>query len=253
MKTFYLKIYRGTPGHQYWETFELPFDEQSNIISCLMRIRENPINSEGDRVAPVVWEDGCLEEVCGSCSMLVDQVPRQACSALIKHYIYGNKQEISLAPLTKFPLIRDLIVDRKVMFTALKKIAGYIETEGSIDGKGPGPKIYPKKQEVMHVLATCMTCGCCSEACPQVNGNSEFMGPAPISQARLFNTHPTGAVQKEQRLRPLMEKGGIAECGNAQNCVKVCPKNIPLDSSIAVIGRDVTIQALRDKFSLSDR
>jgi len=81
--TFVLKIYRGNPGKQYWEEFELPLKPFSNVISALMEIQKNPVNRQGKKVTPVVWEQGCLEEVCGSCSMLINGKPRQACSALV--------------------------------------------------------------------------------------------------------------------------------------------------------------------------
>jgi len=252
-ETYILKIYRGNPGHQYWEEFELPLRPGENVISGLMEIQKNPMNRKGEKVTPVAWEQGCLEEVCGSCSMLINGFPRQSCTALIANYIRDTgKNTITLAPFTKFPLIRDLMVDRSRMFENLKKVHGWIDTEGSKE-EGPGPLISQDKQEVMYTLSTCMTCGCCSEGCPQVNKRSKFIGPAPISQARLFNAHPTGKMQKSSRLRPLMQEGGISDCGNAQNCVEVCPKNIPLTDSIAVIGRDVTLQALRDVFSFPDR
>lgn len=74
--TFTLKVYRGSPGKQYWEEFELERQPSLNVISALMEVQKNPINSKGERVAPVVWEQGCLEEVCGSCSMLINGVPR---------------------------------------------------------------------------------------------------------------------------------------------------------------------------------
>lgn len=79
------------------------------------------------------------------------------------------------------------------------------------------------------------------------------MGPAPISQVRLFNLNPTGEMEKAKRLHTLMEEGGISECGNAQNCVQVCPKEIPLTESIAVMGREVSKQALKDIFNIPDR
>ena len=251
METFVLKIWRGVPGKQYWEEFELPLRTGENVISALMEIQMEPVNRKGKKVEPVVWEQGCLEEVCGSCSMLVNGFPRQACTALINNYMKEGRT-VTLAPFTKFPLIRDLIVDRTRMFENLQKAHAWIDTEGSKE-QGFGPLISQSKQEVMYSLAACMTCGCCSEACPQVNKHSKFVGPAPISQARLFNAHPTGKMQRHKRLRPLMEVGGISDCGNAQNCVEVCPKNIPLTDSIAVIGRDVTLQSLRDVFSFHDR
>jgi succinate dehydrogenase / fumarate reductase iron-sulfur subunit len=42
-----------------------------------------------------------------------------------------------------------------------------------------------------------------------------------------------------------MGPGGIADCGNSQNCVKVCPKEIPLTESIAEIGRQTTIRGIK--------
>lgn len=250
---FYLRIYRGQPGRQYWEEFECKLTPFSNVISALMEIQKNPVNRQGQKVEPVVWESGCLEEVCGSCSMLINQAPRQACTALIRNLIKESKKDtISLAPLSKFPLVRDLVVDRSSMFENLKKVSAWIDSDGAYE-KGLGPKISPEKQDVMYSLSTCMTCGCCSESCPQVNDQSKFMGPAPISQARLFNANPIGKTQKQHRLRPLMQEGGIGDCGNAQNCVRVCPKGIPLTDSIAAVSRDVTLQGLKDLFSFEDR
>ncbi len=251
--SFILKIYRGEPGKQYWETFELEQKPYMNVISALMEIQANPINKKGEKVTPVNWEQGCLEEVCGSCSMLINGRPRQACTAIIEPILKrtGSKT-ITLAPFTKFPLIRDLVVHRSKMFEDLKKTKSWISADGSFI-RGFGPKISQTKQETMYTLSTCMTCGCCSEACPQVNQHSKFVGPAPVSQVRLFNLNPAGAMEKAIRLHTLMEEGGISECGNAQNCVQVCPKEIPLTESIAVTGREVSKQALKDIFNIADR
>jgi succinate dehydrogenase / fumarate reductase iron-sulfur subunit len=250
---YILRIYRGHPGNQYWEEFELILRPMANVISALMEIQRNPVNTKGKKVTPVVWEQGCLEEVCGSCSMLVNGKPRQACTALIGTILKETGSSvITLAPFTKFPLVRDLIVDRSRMFENLKKVHGWIDVDGSFE-RGFGPKISQKKQEVMYTLSTCMTCGCCTEACPQVNDKSAFIGPAAISQVRLFNNHPVGALMKEERLQVMMEEGGISDCGNAQNCVRVCPKDIPLTDSIAAVYRDVTLRSFSSLFGLPDR
>jgi succinate dehydrogenase / fumarate reductase iron-sulfur subunit len=243
-----LKIYRGEPGRQYWEEFDLKWIPSANIISALMEIQRTPVNRKGEKVKPVVWESGCLEEVCGSCSMLINGRPRQACTALIENIIQeSGSRTIRLAPFSKFPLIRDLIVDRTRMFEDLKRVHAWIDIDSTYNQE-PAPRISPEKQKIMYSLSTCMTCGCCLEACPQVNDRSKFIGPAAISQVRLFDANPIGETQKAARLRPLMEEGGISDCGNSQNCVQVCPKEIPLADSIAEVGRAVTKQALEDLF-----
>jgi len=251
--TIILRIFRGVPGKQYWEEFELERRDGMNVISALMDIQKNPVTRQGKKVEPVVWESNCLEEVCGACSMLINGYPRQSCTALIDPILHetGNNV-ITLAPFTKFPLIRDLMVDRSIMFENLKKIRAWIDVDDFRD-RGEGPKISQEKQDVMYSISTCMTCGCCSEACPQINCHSTFIGPAAIAQLRFYNTHPVGTFEAPSRLRVMMGEGGVSECGNAQNCVRVCPKDIPLTDAIAAIGRDVTLRAIVDLFSLPER
>ena len=249
---FRMKIYRGVPDNQYWETFELIRDPGANVISSLMEIQKNPVNIEGKRVQPVVWEQACLEQVCGSCSMLVNGTPMQGCVALIEKILASSKSNtIVLAPFTKFPLVRDLVVDRSRMFEDLKKVKAYnpIETYHSEEF---GPKISPDMQDAMYIESTCMTCGCCLEACPQFDQHSKFIGPAAINQTKLFNTNPLGKSLKKERLETMMQEGGINHCGNAQNCVQVCPKKIPLTQSIAKVGGDTTSEAFRRYFGLKE-
>src|SRR3990167_5533416 len=123
-QTIYLKIRRrDTPqGESYWEEFELPYRSGMNVISCLMDIQKNPVNAKGKMTTPVVWESTCLEEVCGSCSMVINGRVRQACSALVDRL----SQPIVIEPMSKFPIVRDLRVDRSVMFESLKKVKAWI-------------------------------------------------------------------------------------------------------------------------------
>ena len=48
-----------------------------------------------------------------------------------------------------------------------------------------------------------------------------------------------------ERLDALTAEGGIQVCGNAQNCVAVCPKEIPLTTSIARAGRAATVRVIK--------
>lgn len=237
IRTFILRIYRGTEGEQYFEEFELELTPMMNVISALMEIQKRPVNRKGETVTPVCWEMACLEEVCGSCSMLVNGIPRQACTAMIQEILDEIRSDtILLSPFSSYPVIRDLVVDRSRIFDGLKRVKAWAEVEGS---RSPdfGEKIPQKEQELLYELSTCMSCGCCMEACPQYSKNTEFVGAAVVSQARLFNRQPNGKRKKEERLIELMKKGGLYECGNAQACVAVCPKKINLVESIAEEGK----------------
>ncbi len=230
----HLKIKRqhGPNQASFWEEFEVDYKPNMNVVSVLMEIRKNPINKAGKETSPVVWECNCLEEVCGACSMIINGQPKQACSCLID----SLTQPIVLEPLSKFPIIRDLMVDRLLILENFKKVKAWTEIDGSFD-LGPGPRFKESERKEAYKLSLCMSCGCCLEACPNVNHKSAFIGPAALSQVLLYNDTPLGSMTKEKRFEAIMVKGGLADCGNAQNCAEVCPKEIPLTVSIAKLNR----------------
>ena len=236
-ETIKLKIKRqdSPEAGARWEELTVPYRKGENVLTCLMDVQKNPVTVDGKPTTPVVWESNCLEEVCGACTMVINGRVRQGCTALVDKL----EQPITVQPMTKFPVIRDLMVDRSRMFESLKKVHAWIDIDGTYD-LGAGPRVAPEVQDARYVLSTCMTCGCCLEACPQVNSRSSFIGAAALNQVRLFNEHPSGKLHKDVRLEAIMAEGGIADCGNAQNCVEVCPKNIPLTDSIAQLYRETT-------------
>lgn len=227
----------------YWEEFSIPYRPNMNVISALMEIQRNPFNIEGKKVKSVVWEYNCLEEVCGACSMRINGKVRQACSALVDNL----KQPITLEPMSTFPVQKDLVVDRSRMFEALKRVKAWVPIDGTyaLDG---GPNISPNDQQTAYKYSTCMTCGCCLEACPNVNSQSPFIGPQAMGQIKYFNMHPTGATLKNERMEVVIGEDGIANCGNSQNCVQVCPKEIPLTHALGELNREANFTALKNWF-----
>jgi len=270
-ESFEARVLRqAEPGQSSsWERYRIPYEKDMNVISVLQRIAEQGVTSDGRRVSPVAWDCNCLEEVCGACTMLVNGRTRQACTALVDHLLADDPEQIELRPMSKFPVIRDLVVDRARMFRSLERVEAWITVDGYYE-MGPGPHQSQSAQRRAYPLSECMTCGCCLEACPQYTkieldrgeGESDeqlasrtraaydrsFVGAAAISQVMLFNEHPTGKMTAGRRLDTLSAEGGLQICGNAQNCVAVCPKEIPLTTSIAKAGRATTLRAIKNWF-----
>lgn len=244
-QTVEIKIQRREkPGAtQYTETFEIPYRKNLNVISALMEIRKNPVTKEGKQTTPPVWDMNCLEQVCGICTMIINGRVRQSCSALVDDILVASGgNTITLEPMSKFPNVRDLVVDRSPMFNHLKQVHAWIELDGSYD-LGAGPHTSQEIQQERYAYSRCMTCGCCLEACPQYHDDN-YIGPQAIAQARLFNMHPTGKITMDERLEGLTQEDGITNCGNAQNCIQVCPMSIPLTRAIYETNRDITVNAL---------
>src|SRR5438046_8639932 len=95
----------------YWEEFELAWHAGMNVISSMMEIARNPVTRDGKTTTPIIYDSNCLEEVCGSCAMLINGKARMACSALVDKL----EQPIRLEPLSKFLVIRVLDVIRCVL------------------------------------------------------------------------------------------------------------------------------------------
>src|SRR5258706_2635845 len=227
-KSVLFKIRRqASPADQpHWEEFELPWHPGMNVISSMMEIARNPVTREGKPTTPITYDSNCLEEVCGSCAMLINGRARMACSALIDNL----DQPVKLEPFSKFPIVRDLATDRTVLFENLKAVKAWVPIDGTYD-LGPGPRMTVEEQEQAYPISRCISCCCCMEACPKFHEDTALVGAATMAQVRLFNTHPTGKALQRERLAALMGDGGIQECGYAQNCVEVCPKDIPLTRS----------------------
>ena len=227
-----------------WEKFEFPWRPGLNITYILMDVAMDPVTKDGKPSTAVTYDANCLEEICGSCSMLINGKARMACSTLVDKL----EQPIKIEPLSKFPVVRDLRVDRSVLFENLKAVKAWVPLDGTYD-LGPGPRQTPQLQEERYPLSRCISCCICMEVCPQFNDVTNFVGAATIAQAKLFNEDPLGSVLKEDRLRALAGDGGVQECGFAQNCVQACPKQLPLTQAISDMGRDVFVQQVKDLFT----
>lgn len=270
-RTFEVRVLRqDAPGEpSYWERHRVEHEPDMNMTSVLQRIAAVSRTADGRAVAPVAYDCNCLEEVCGACTMVINGRVRQACTALVDKLLVDNPAEIELRPMSKFPVVRDLVVSRARLFRALQKVKAWIPVDGYYD-LGGGPKQSSEEQLEAYPLYTCMSCGCCLEACPQYTKveltrrenesdadfaarqgtefDRRFVGAHAISQVQYYNSHPTGQMQKDERLEALTSVGGIQDCGNAQNCVAVCPKQIPLTTSIGRQGRATTLYKLKQFF-----
>jgi succinate dehydrogenase / fumarate reductase iron-sulfur subunit len=171
--------------------------------------------------------------------------------------------------MSKFPVIRDLVVDRNRLFRALEKLQAWIPIDGYYDA-GPGPRQSQEQQQEAYPLSKCMSCGCCLEACPQyahIDVHREdaetdpqfrerqaevfdrnFIGAHAMNQVVLTNSHPTGAMTAGARVAALISEGGIQNCGKAANCQAVCPQKIPLMKSWARAGRAATLHVIKTFF-----
>lgn len=233
--TVFLKIKRqASPEDEpYLEKFSLACSEDDTILSLLIRL-ENPDGSS----APVHHECNCKEEVCGTCTLRINGVPRLACSTRVADLPKSTeKKPIVLEPLQKFPVIKDLTVDRSSLSKNLTRVKNWVETD---DLFGSNVDYRQKVQHEMYSYAKCINCGSCYDACPRTSkAEGIYIGPSAVAHVVTMNDHPLGKENDRERLAAVAGLDGVVRCGKAMACEKVCPKKVPLVRSVTRASREI--------------
>ena len=168
------------------------------------------INSDKLADDPIQWDRSCKQKKCGACAMLINGRPRLARDAKIDEY---PGERIKLEPLKKFPCVRDLIVDRSVIFDNLRKLGSWLDENAVCDDT-----------EAAFDASKCLQCGCCLEICPNFYSGGEFFGASALAaSSRLIGETP---AELGKRLYGEYNKHFFRGCGKSLSCKDICPAGI---------------------------
>jgi succinate dehydrogenase / fumarate reductase iron-sulfur subunit len=84
----------------------------------------------------------------------------------------------------------------------------------------------------------CILCGCCTAACPILEDNQEFLGPAALLRAfrYLFDSRDR---QGGKRMERLNQGNAVWGCKTHGKCTEVCPKEIQVTQSLGRIKKKI--------------
>lgn len=222
----------------YWQEFLFDNEGGASVAAVLNELNaRNPlIDLHGEETDKISWECGCMVRKCGACAMRINGAPRLACSTFLSTL---KGKTIVLEPLRKFPLVRDLVVDRTAVFEKIKQMHVWLESEAYMASN---------THEARYQSARCMMCGCCLEVCPNFSientpakNNSankhhsknnvtknEFIGAiAPVNLYRILKEEQDNAHKKE--MIEAYKKHYFEGCGKSLSCHSICPANIPVE------------------------
>jgi len=162
--------------------------------------------------------------------MRINGRERLACKTLVKDVIREDSTEITLEPLRHLPVQRDLMVDPKDFFDKYRLVSPFLIAKNAAPEKGE----YQQSQEERRAFddpTKCILCGACYSACPVLDTNSLFIGPAASIQAARFTKD-----SRDQGLAPRMNAidnpNGVWGCENHFECTRVCPREIKVTKAI---------------------
>jgi succinate dehydrogenase / fumarate reductase iron-sulfur subunit len=189
---------------------------------------------------PIAFDHDCREGICGTCGMVINGTahgPRRATTACQLHMrAFRDGDLITVEPwrAAAFPVIKDLVVDRRA-FDAIIAAGGFVAAS---TGSAPDANAIPVGKESADLAmdaAACIGCGACVAACP--NASAMLFTAAKVSHLGLL---PQGQPERWDRVRRMvaaMDAAGFGSCTNHGECEAVCPKSISLEF-IARMNRD---------------
>ncbi len=215
---------KSAESEPYREIFEYDGSPDNTIAVLLDHINYNDDITDiyGKRTDRISWECSCLQGICGACAMVINGVPALACETFVRDL---KGEEIDIRPLSKFPVIRDLIVDRTSIHENLKQTNIYI---GEYQ---PSEKSSHAQQ---YITAKCLKCGLCLEVCPNYVNGRNFFGAVFANDCYLAASRNRS---KSKEIRGVYSKHFGADCSRSLSCMDVCPMKIPTITSIAMMNR----------------
>jgi succinate dehydrogenase / fumarate reductase, iron-sulfur subunit len=244
-----LKVWRQKENSSAGKFVTYPFDRVNpdmSMLECLDVLNEELIE-KGEE--PIAFEHDCREGICGSCGFMINGIAHgplpatTVCQLTMRHFKDG--EELILEPWRSraFPLIKDLIVDRR-SFDRIIAAGGYISVS---TGSAPdGNAILVPKESADRAMdaAACIGCGACVAACPNASA-ALFTGAKITHLGILPQGHPERDI-RAIRMVAQMNEEGFGSCTNIGECTGVCPKEIALEV-IAGMNRDYVRGSWRER------
>ena len=202
----------------YYKTYEMEVENHELILDLLNRIKWEHDGSFS-------YRRSCRHGICGSCSIKVNGKPVLSCkeNAWDMIALFGN--ELIFDPQSKKRAVKDMIIDKKDFWEKHAAIKPYVEAV--VD---PHPahetKMMPAQLENMLDADYCIQCGNCHYACPALEVNEEFFGPAAFAAAYRFTADPRDEAGRERLEMTAEPAQGVWDCVKCFECAEACPKEV---------------------------
>ena len=202
--------------------------ENATVATALMEITDE---------LDLAWEHSCLQKKCGACAMIINGRPALACDTRLSAC---PQEVIMIEPLRKFPVIRDLLVDRSVVAKKNREMKAY--PSKAVSDETDDISETERTEETVYEASRCIQCGLCLEICPNYYPEGTFAGMAGMI--------PLAKVLSREEAEETIRTYGtnIYEgCGKSLACRNICPAGVDLELLLSRSNRKVFYKKRRKK------
>jgi len=234
---------RNTPGS--FATYTTPDLNPNMSFLEMLDVVNEELATRGEE--PIAFDHDCREGICGTCSLVINGKPHgphrgvATCQTYMRSFKNGDEIIVEPFRAAAFPLIKDLVVDRKA-FERIQQAGGFITVRTGSPQDANAIPVPKENADLAMDAAQCIGCGACVAACK--NASAMLFVAAKVSHLGLL---PQGQPERNRRVKAMveqMDEEGFGACTVTGSCEAVCPKEISLDF-IARMNRDYAVAMLK--------
>ena len=189
---------------------------------------------------PIAFDSDCREGICGTCSLTINgeahgpDHPGAVCELYMRKFRDGAIITIEPFRVRPFPIIKDLVIDRRAL-DRIVQAGGFISARAGSAPEANSIPIPKHDADLAMEAAACIGCGACAAARP--NGSAMLFTAAKVSHLSLLPQGNPERVRRVLKMVHLMDAEGFGNCTNTYECEAVCPAEISA-SFIAKLNRE---------------
>ncbi len=220
-KTITVKVFRFNAETDYlphYDEYKIEVSQDEVVLDILNRIKWEHDGS-------LSYRRSCRHGICGSCAIKVNGKPVLSCKERVFDLIDIFGEELTFDPQDKKRAYKDFVINKSNFWEKYDAVKPYLIAE--IDEHPESENIVsPEDAEKLEEADYCIQCGNCFYACPAVEVNEEYFGPAAFVKAYRF-TADVRDNAKEDRLEIVNKMGpGVWDCVKCYECAEACPKEL---------------------------
>ncbi len=201
----------------YYDEYDMDVTSEDVVLDILNRIK-------WDHDGSFSYRRSCRHGICGACAIKVNGRSTLACKERMFDMIDLFGEEITLDPLSQKRAIKDMVIDKNDFWEKHAAVTPYLVADIDEEPKSEN-LVSPEDEHKLLDADLCIQCGACHYACPVVEINEEYFGPAAFAAAYRFSADVRDSSDK--RLKDVNEMGqGVWDCVKCFECAEVCPKEI---------------------------
>ncbi len=215
------KVFRFNSETDYLPTYKeykMEVTSEEVVLDILDRIK-------WDIDGSFSYRRSCRHGICGACAVQVNGKATLACKMNLHELTDTFGDELVIEPQSTKRAVKDMIIDKSDFWEKHAQVKPYLNSH--ID-EHPEMECVVTIEENDRIMEAdlCIQCGACHYACPVVEINEQFIGPAAFVKAYRFEADVRDESHIERLEEVSLPEQGVWDCVKCFECAEACPKEI---------------------------